>query len=241
MGRENGPDMSAFSRGAEAGQGFDQRQIGLTNAMMIQALALSDVHGTAIEPVGEGVDERALTDAGLACHEHDLALARQRQAEALFEVRHFGPPPDQPRPSGWMRERCCGKLGGVAHRRHRHHQSIATPMPCLDIARAARVVAERLSQFLDAGGERVVADRKAAPDLVEQLPLGDELLGAFGQHCEQGGGPRRELGLQPVTPELAGARVEPEPAERELPIRHHRGPPKHFPEKSRNSAGTCRT
>src|SRR5262249_3236054 len=82
-----------------------------------------------------------------------------------------------------------------------------------------------LPQFLDTGGERVVTDREAAPDLVEQLLLGDELLGAFGQHGEHGGGPRRELGFHPVAPKLAGARVEPEPAERESPIRRHREPP----------------
>ena len=59
MGRENGPDTGAFGRGAEAGQGFDQGQIGLADAMMSQALPVGDFHGTAIEPVGEGVDERS--------------------------------------------------------------------------------------------------------------------------------------------------------------------------------------
>ena len=84
---------------------------------------------------------------------------------------------------------CCddsrglGRLGRSAPRQVRN-EAVAVAMPSLDVARLLGVVAERLAQLLDAGGQGVVADDGVAPDRGEQLLLGDGLAGTLHQQPE---------------------------------------------------------
>ena len=105
--------------------------------------------------------------------------------------------------------------------RGRHHEAVAAPVPGLDVMRVPGVVAERASQLLNTRRERVVADRHAAPDAIEQVLLGDELLGPLGQLLQHGGSPRRELDLAAVAPKLPGSRVKTKQAKSELPVIGH--------------------
>ena len=68
-------------------------------------------------------------------------------------------------------------------------------MPGLDVGGLARIVAQRLTQLLDAGGERVVPHGETAPYPLGEHLLGDDVLGMFDQDCQDGRGPRREPGF----------------------------------------------
>ena len=93
--------------------------------------------------------------------------------------------------------------GAAPRRRLRQlrDEAVAVAMPGLDVARLLGVVPERLAQFLDAGGEGVVADDGVAPDRGEQLLLGDRLAGALHQQPQHRRGFARELDLALVGPQ----------------------------------------
>jgi hypothetical protein len=61
------------------------------------------------------------------------------------------------------------------------------------------------------------ADRPAGVRL-QTVP---SILRMGSQRAQHGGRPRRQFYLAPVAPQLARARIEPEPIERELPKRVH--------------------
>ena len=112
--------------------------------MMIEALAMRDLHGTAIgrsQLFQKGIGQRALADAGLAGHEHDLTLARQRQAEAPFEAPPVRPPA---RPAATARGAgiAGGGCGSLAARRP------ASPAPSTDSRAGAG------SRYSAGGGHR---------------------------------------------------------------------------------------
>ena len=65
-----------------------------------------------------------------------------------------------------------------------HQKPEAAPVNRLDEPRLARIVLERLSQLLDAGGEGSVADGGVRPDRSKQLLLGDDLLGSLDERAE---------------------------------------------------------
>ena len=105
------------------------------------------------------------------------------------------------------------------------------------------VVVERAAEFLDAGRQRVIADRAATPDAVEQLLFGDELLRALYQRAEHRSGPRRQLDDPAVAADLAAARLESNLPESKLAIRAHLGSrrlPGNFPELAQDLAARPR-
>ena len=194
--REDDLDGAVIGRAGKPGQSLDQRQIGLAHAMMIETLALRDPHAVPIERVRKGAGERTFADAGFAGHEHHLAPARQRSVEATLKLLHLRRPPDELRWIGRSAGKCSRRLTDFCHLRDRHHQPIAAPVQGLDVLRPAGIVAERAPQLLDAGGQRIVADCKTAPDPVEQFLLGDERLTSLDEHGQHGGSAGCQLPLR---------------------------------------------
>jgi hypothetical protein len=85
----------------EPRQRFNQWKIGLADAVMVEALAVRN-HGSmgGSQLFQKGFDERALADAGLAGHKHDLTPARSRLLEPVCKFRELGFPADQSRRLG---------------------------------------------------------------------------------------------------------------------------------------------
>ena len=92
-------------------------------------------------------------------------------------------------------------------------------MQRLDVARLAGIVLERAAQFLNAGHQRGIADRRFRPDRGEQLVLGDHVTGALGEERQQRERLGGELDLTPAGGQ-SGARLQAITAERKCPIRH---------------------
>jgi hypothetical protein len=91
-------------------------------------------------------------------------------------------------------------------------EAIAGAVSRLYIYGLAGVVAQSLTQFLDASGECIVADHRSAPYRFEQLGFGDRFAGARYQLCEHIGSLARELELALVVPQPPRARFETIPA-----------------------------
>jgi hypothetical protein len=173
----------------------------------------------------------------ISCRRPEGARKRFQLGRTAHEIGRRGGFDRRGREGAWKRDSA-----------GRHHQPVAAPVTGLDVARAAGVVGERAAQLLDAGRQRIVTDRATAPHAIEELLLGDDLLRAFCQRAEHGGGARRQLDHAAVAAELAAARVEPNLAEGELPIHGHLDHarfPGTLPELSQDltAAGreTCRT
>ena len=165
----------------------------------------------------ECIGQRTLADAGLAGHEHHLTSARLHLREAAFELRKLASAADKMLKLGPGRQ-LRDAAAALADLGCPHHQAVAAPVTGLDVSRTAGVIAERAAQLLNAGGQCIVADRQAAPDLLEQLLLADDVLRPCGQQSEHGGGARRQLRFGITALKLAGPRVETERAERKLAV-----------------------
>jgi hypothetical protein len=94
-------------------------------------------------------------------------------------------------------------------------------MPGLNVLRAPGGITQRAPQFLDAGRQRVIANRQPTPDAVEQFLLADQLLPPLGQYKQHGACPRRELNFATVAPKLPGSRIEAKWTKREVRIHGH--------------------
>ena len=95
----------------------------------------------------------------------------------------------------------------------------------LDEARVGRIVIELPAQGLDALGQRLVGDRDAAPDLVEETVLRDQppgLADKQGEGVEIAG---VELDRRIVAAQLAIGRIEGEAVETEAAGYHFSGFP----------------
>ena len=175
MRREHGLHGGTVGRARKPGHRLDQRQKGLADAVMIQALAVRDPHlprGRAAS--AKSLRERALADAGLAGHEHELALAGRAPARSAAERLHFDRAADQRR-SGI----------GAARREHRTYRRPASPAPsggsragvasrCSADGGHRRRATCRSSWMQEVSASSLTA--QAVPDPVEQLLLGDQLL-----------------------------------------------------------------
>ena len=95
----------------------------------------------------------------------------------------------------------------------------------LDEARVGRIVIELPAQGLDALGQRLVGDRDAAPDLVEEAVLGDQPPGLADEQGEGVEIAGVELDRRIVAAQLAIGRIEGEAVEAEAAWRHFSGFP----------------
>ena len=146
----------------EPAGGLQQGHVRLAGAVLFDALPARDRDVAPRRDTGEeGAEQRRLADAGLADDEHHLALARQHAQQRRVERGELAFAPDRRFMGGGREGRdAAGRLG-----RPGHEEPIAASVQRGDEARLARVVAERVAQLLDAGGERRVADDAARPGL----------------------------------------------------------------------------
>ncbi len=216
----------------QAREGLEQRQVGLARPVVLDAATGGDEQPVAGGAGQEGLHRRRLADARLARDEDDLALAAPGAIQARAQLRQralaahdvIGPPEAR------------------AHRRrvrHRRDEPVTPPVDGLDVARAPGVVAQRVPDLLDAGGERRVAHRHAGPDGREEVVLAHERPGP----ADQGGQHRRRLRRQPdlprAPPEGAARRLERVAAEADRPIPWqfpHPALPEEIPDLSRDFA-----
>ena len=89
--------------------------------------------------------------------------------------------------SGWRSGRASRPRAGCALPAQRRHEPVAAAVQRLDDSLLLPVVADGSPGRLDAGRERRLADEAVAPDVVEQLVLGDDavaVLDQVGEHAE---------------------------------------------------------
>ena len=220
-------------------QRFDQRQVGLADAVMIEALAMGDPDTAAADSgFEERFGQRALADAGLAGHEdRSDAGPPAPRAKRAAKLRHLGGAPDEPRRLGHG-PRCC---------RIAHDSALRSPAPsagsragagsrCKRGRRASSPSAPRSSWMQEVSASSLTA--RPPQTWSNSSCLVTSVLRALGEHGEHRRRPRRQLRLDAVAPELAGARVEPERTEtRTADPRPSQDVP-NFPEVSRNSPST---
>jgi hypothetical protein len=117
---------------------------------MVEALALAHYDAAAIYLLNESADELALADTRLSCDKHELASTRESHLESRFEFDHFGGATNK----GARRTHICaapsGDMGSLGKTRGWMHQAVAAPVLGLNVEWPARVVPERLAQFLNA-------------------------------------------------------------------------------------------
>src|SRR5262245_33551620 len=145
MGRDGSADATPVRGDAKPSQGLDQRQIGLTNAVMIQALAAGDSGDFWIEKVSECAYQCALTDPRLTRHEYGLASTRTRLPKAALELLHFRGAPNELPWRARSSKRHSRKWLRIAHCPRRNHQPVTPAMLCLDVKRAPRVVPQGMT------------------------------------------------------------------------------------------------
>ena len=183
------------------GQRVQDRQVGFAAAGLFNALA--DRHRLPVGAcrVGQCADQGALADAGITADQHHLVLAGHGCGAPVLELFDGHVPADQCRAiergvsKGGRKTGRRGGLGGrqrCTRRRFRRHRPTDEPVAAarhrLDVARLARVVAERAADRVDGGLEHRFADEAAAPDGVEQLLLRDQLVGPRGQVAQHAKG-----------------------------------------------------
>jgi hypothetical protein len=77
----------AFARAvsAELPDRLEHGQVGFAPAVLLDTLPTPHEHAVPIRQwLDKRINERRLADAGLACHEDDLALPVERSVEATF-------------------------------------------------------------------------------------------------------------------------------------------------------------
>ena len=116
---------------------------------MIEALTVCDLDcARRSQLIQESIGERTFANAGFAGQEQELTSTRARLVEGARKLVELGRAPNQSA-GFWSVHRLHGVTAPVDQVRL-HHETIATPVKCLDIARAARIVAKRATQLLDA-------------------------------------------------------------------------------------------
>ena len=155
--------------------------------MMVEALAVGDPHAAIRRKSGEeGVDQSALAYARLAAHQHELALASERELEPAIELGEGFLASDQAlawrRPHRWRRDG------------YRCDQPIAAAMPGLDIGglRASSPSAWRNSWMQEVSASSPTA--RLPHTLSAEHLLGDDVLGMLDQDRQDGRGSGRRYG-----------------------------------------------
>jgi hypothetical protein len=168
-------------RGACLADRAEHRQVSLTGAAQLDALPDAD-HDIGGQRGEELLHDGGLADAGCPGDEHHLALAAHRSGEPLVELGQLPPTAGEVGRTldGWrLHARCLT--------RQRADESVPASVGGADEHLAAAVVPDRPPRRFDAGGEGRFADETVAPDVVEQLLLGDDPFPVFhevGQHVE---------------------------------------------------------
>lgn len=194
---------------AQAGQGFEEWQVGLARAMSLDASPLGDAQPIAIRCLRqEHLDEGRLPDPGLAGHEDDLPGPVRGLLQARTQLAQLPLPAHDGR--GWpgtRRRRAAGRVLG-RRRADASGKPVAPAVPRLDEARAPRVVDKRSAKLLDARGKRRITDHRVPPHGLEQLLSGDQLPGARDERRQDGSRPGRETDLAPAGPQPSRLRIE---------------------------------
>jgi hypothetical protein len=184
---------------------------------VLQALAARDQQPVASPgPFGERLHQRGLADAGLTGHEDHLAPAGGGQLEQGGESLKLGLAADR------------GGQGGRAGRAlaallDRCQEPVAATVERADHPLLPTAVADRPAGGLQPARQRRLGHEPAAPDLVEQLVLGDHpvpVADEVAQHLEdlrlQVAGPAAPAQLVAEEIELAVSKPVDHPAR--LPI-----------------------
>ena len=163
---------------AQAGHGFQQRQVGLARPMSLDASTLGDSKpiATLAASAKNSLDGRRLPDPGLAGHEDDLPIPIRGPLQAPAQLAQLPVPTDDQRrrrsdaPATARHWRGPGAATGARERR-----TGSPAVPRFDEARAPGVVGERALKLLDACRERRITDDRVPHTGLEQLVSRDQL------------------------------------------------------------------
>ena len=215
-GAQRGEQPVAGRSVAQPLQGLQGRHVGLPLAVLLHALAISDQDAVGRRPqrVQEGLDDRGLADAGLALHEHHLALAGGRGLEDGPERCELGVAPHQGRGGPRVRNgRQCDRRREslVTGRGRAHSGDEANPAAVdgLDDTRCSRIVLKRPPQLAERLCERIVRHHGVAPDGRVQLFLRHERAGAVGQITQQSPGLGPQFHGAVLMPQASRTLVQP--------------------------------
>jgi hypothetical protein len=105
--------------------------------------------------------------------------------------------------------RCMGMCGSLGIKiREGSHELVSAAMAGFDEAWLFRVILKRPAQFLNARGERVIADNRAIPYRREQVLLCHWLAGVNYKHSQDGGSFRGESKLRCARPQATAVDIE---------------------------------
>jgi len=172
-GAQRRRDPLALGAGEQLAERFQERQVGLTRAELLEAPSAGD-HQAPIVPDGtrqDLVEQAGLADAGRARHTDHAAAPGLRPREPPRDELELAPAADErfDLASRGLR----GRFGRSAWVGRSPHEAVATPGQRLNVARRARALAERLAQSADRDRQVVLQHDRVGPEALEELRFGE--------------------------------------------------------------------
>ena len=204
-------DGRLFGAAAHRRNRLEQRHVGLTAPVVLDALSAADActrPGRTTQIGERRVDERRLPDPGFAGDEGDLSPAARRGLKPLADRDAFRRPADE---AAVLRRDAGGAQGlGPGVGAAVGHEPVPPPRNRLDEARPPPFVLQRFPELADRLTGDVLRDRDVAPHRIEQCLLAHQLAGTLRQVPQHGKGFGSQADGHSIAVELSGSQIEPE-------------------------------
>ena len=193
---QQGDVVLALVLPAEPGQRLEQRLVGFAGSVLLDAVGSRDAPSDLVVECRRERPRRAPSCRFRARLSGRRSVSTPVRASA-DERASCASAASRPTidPAGWASGVSTGRstaavaVGGAGRQKPE-----AAPVHRLDEPRRTRIVLERLSQLLNAGRQRGVADGCVRPDRSKQLFLGDDLLGSLDERAQHRERLRRDAG-----------------------------------------------